>query len=51
MAIFEGDNRTKNIMIIVAAVVIAVFAFLYTTGLVPGGDTFHLSTGTADWFG
>jgi hypothetical protein len=39
MAIFEGPDRNRNIMIIVAAAVIAVFAFLYTTGLVPGGDT------------
>ena len=40
MAIFGGPGRNRNIIIIVAAVVIAMFAFLYTTGLVPGGDTF-----------
>jgi hypothetical protein len=51
MAIFEGPDRNRNIMITAAAVVIAVFAFLYATGLVPGGDTFHMSTGTADWTG
>ncbi len=36
MAIFEGPDRNRNIMIIAAAVVIAVFIFLYTTGRVPG---------------
>jgi hypothetical protein len=36
MTIFEGSDRNRNIMIIAAAVVIAVFIFPYTTDGVPG---------------
>jgi hypothetical protein len=35
MAMFEGPDRNRNIMIIVA-VVIAVCIFLYTTDRLPG---------------
>jgi hypothetical protein len=36
MAIFEGADRNKNIMIAVAVVAIAVIAILYAAGRLPG---------------
>ena len=33
---FEGPDRSRNIMITVAAVVIAVIIFLYATNRLPG---------------
>ena len=36
MAIFEGADRNKNIMIAVAMVAIAVIAILYAAGRLPG---------------
>jgi hypothetical protein len=36
MAIFEGPDRNKNIMIAVAVLVVAVIAILYAAGRLPG---------------
>ncbi len=36
MATFEGPDRNRNIMTVVAVVVIAVIIFLYTTNRLPG---------------
>jgi hypothetical protein len=36
VATFEGPERSRHIMIIVAAVAITVFALLYATDLMPG---------------
>ena len=36
MAMFEGPDRNRNIMITVAVVVIAVIILLYTTNRLPG---------------
>ena len=37
MAIFEGPDANRNIIIIVAvAVVVAIIYYLYTTGRLPG---------------
>jgi len=36
MAMFEGPDRNKNIMITVAVVVVALIIFLYATNRLPG---------------
>jgi hypothetical protein len=36
MAMFEGPDRNRNIMITAAVVVIAVIIFLYITDRLPG---------------
>jgi hypothetical protein len=36
MAMFEGVDRNRNIMIAVAVVAIAVIAILYAAGWLPG---------------
>jgi hypothetical protein len=36
MAIFEGPDRNKNIIITVVVVIIVVLIFLYATGRLPG---------------
>jgi hypothetical protein len=36
MAMFEGVDRNRNIMIAVAVVAIAVIAILYASGWLPG---------------
>jgi hypothetical protein len=36
VAIFEGPDRNKNIIITVVVVIVAVIIFLYATGRLPG---------------
>jgi hypothetical protein len=36
MAMFEGPDRNRNIIIAVVVVVLAVIIFLYTSGRLPG---------------
>ena len=36
MAIFEGPDKNRNIIIAVVLVVIVVVAYLYSTGKLPG---------------